>query len=238
MQRGYVGHRTWNAYGPDGPGQDSFCKTLILHVQAATQGPAAFDAAQSEATQQASTTAAASGTVESSSSLLEQDAGLLRRILATDTAVEALDSFVKAAERQQLAPNLTDADAELLLHRSLQAGNANLALSIYQQLCMASRAKGVSHWPSVTPQHTEALVTGLCQQLRVSDALAVLSSIRSHGMQGEAEVGVLDTVSGNIFAFVMLICWGQDPEILTCACWAAFCTATNVVLACILMPAS
>eukprot|EP00878_Enallax_costatus_P010383 GHUV01010836.1.p1 GENE.GHUV01010836.1~~GHUV01010836.1.p1 ORF type:complete len:576 (+),score=142.43 GHUV01010836.1:158-1885(+) len=163
------------------------------HVHVATQGAAAFESAQNnhEVTQQASTRSAASSTVTASCSLLEQDASLLRRILATDTAVEALDLYVQEAERQQQSPNLTDADAELLLRRSLQTGNATLALSIHRQLCTASRAKGlsdVSHWPSVTLQHTETLVTGLCQQLRVSDALAVLSSIRSQGMQGNAEV--------------------------------------------------
>lgn len=128
-------------------------------------------------------------------SLLEQDASLLRRILATDSAVEALDLYIQQADRQQRPHALSAADAELLLERSLEAGNAELAMSLYQQMCLAKRAQvrssftNQSFWPAATLQHTDTLVMGLCQQLRVSDALTTVSSIRSQGMQGAEEVG-------------------------------------------------
>jgi pentatricopeptide repeat protein len=90
---------------------------------------------------------------------------------------------------------VSTADVDLLLRCSLEAGNVSLALSIYQQLRAAQRAQAAggpaapaSTWPAATLQHTETLVKGLCRQLRVNDALAVLRSIRSHGVPGSEEV--------------------------------------------------
>lgn len=86
-------------------------------------------------------------------------------------------------------------DVDLLLRCSLEAGSVDLALSVYQQLRAAQLAQAAfgaaapaSTWPAATLQHTDTVVKGLCRQLRVNDALAVLRSIRAQGVPGSDEV--------------------------------------------------
>ncbi|WIA17196.1 hypothetical protein OEZ85_014079 [Tetradesmus obliquus] len=140
----------------------------------------------------------------SSNSMLGQasNASLLRRVVGTSTAAEALDLLIQQLDRQQRPHDISADDAELLLERALEAGNAGLALSVYQQLCAAKRAQGRSSlatpatvWPAAALQHTQALVMGLCRQLRVNDALATMRSIRSQGMPGADEVSFGQVVS-------------------------------------------
>lgn len=140
----------------------------------------------------------------SSHSMLGQasNASLLRRVVGTSTAAEALDLLIQQLDRQQRPHAISADDAELLLERALEAGNAGLALSVYQQLCAAKRAQGRSSlatpatvWPAAALQHTQALVMGLCRQLRVNDALATMRSIRSQGMPGADEVSFGQVVS-------------------------------------------
>lgn len=105
---------------------------------------------------------------------------------------------------------VSSADAILLLERALAAGNAGLALSIYQQLCIARQraqapwqsqaalggAAALPGWPAATLAHTTTLVLGLCRQLRVADALAAVAGMRGHGVGvGEAEMSFGHVVS-------------------------------------------
>eukprot|EP00882_Tetradesmus_deserticola_P023640 GHRQ01025739.1.p3 GENE.GHRQ01025739.1~~GHRQ01025739.1.p3 ORF type:complete len:143 (+),score=54.19 GHRQ01025739.1:215-643(+) len=130
------------------------------------------------------------------------NASLLRRLLGTSTAVEALDLLIQQLDRQQRPHTVSAGDAALLLERALEAGNTGLALSMYQQMCAAKRAQGrnslaspASAWPAATLQHMQTLVMGLCRQLQVNDALATIRSIRSQGMPGAVEVSFGHVVS-------------------------------------------
>jgi pentatricopeptide repeat protein len=141
------------------------------------------------------------GDADGSSHTLATDAGLLRRVVSTSTAAEALELLLDAQPKQQQQqgqqqPALSAADANLLLERSLEAANAPLALSLYQQLCAAKQAQvqggsssSSTTWPAATLQHTDTLIRGLCRQLRVAEALTTLRSIRSQGVHAsDAEV--------------------------------------------------
>lgn len=132
----------------------------------------------------------------SSEGFLQHDPSLLRRILSSNTAADAYEVILQHQGQKHHA--VTPADVDLLLRCSLEAANADLALSIYQQLCAAKRAQAAggsaappSTWPAATLQHTETLIKGLCRQLRVNDALTTLRSIRSQGVPGSEEVGCL-----------------------------------------------
>lgn len=169
-------------------------RTLDLLLQESAASDAAFSTSQLK--EQSSVAATASEPASPVVSVLERDASLLRRILASRSAVEALDLYIQQGDRHKQPHAFTAADGELLLKRSLQSGNTTLAMSIYEQMCIARRAQGragassVSAWPAATLQHTETLVMGLCQQLQVADALATVSSVRSQGMQGAEEVSL------------------------------------------------
>lgn len=128
----------------------------------------------------------------SSAGFLQQEPSVLRRVISCSTAADAYE-LLQQHHQQHLV--MSTADVDLLLRCSLEAGNVALALSIYQQLRAAQRAQAAegpaapsSSWPASTLQHTDTLLKGLCRQLRVNDALAVLRSIRSHGVPGSEEV--------------------------------------------------
>eukprot|EP00879_Flechtneria_rotunda_P008358 GHRR01008755.1.p2 GENE.GHRR01008755.1~~GHRR01008755.1.p2 ORF type:complete len:567 (+),score=195.61 GHRR01008755.1:328-2028(+) len=124
---------------------------------------------------------------------LSSNIGLLRSMLNASTAAEAADIHAEQCVGQQHR-SFTAADCEVLLRNSLAAGNVELAISVYQQMCSTLRAQGeprelcCSVWPSATVQHTQALVVGLCRLLRVSEALSVISSIKSQGLPATDEV--------------------------------------------------
>lgn len=161
------------------------------------QASAAFDAASTRQTTSQSQQRPSSDS-EGPGSIFSNNSRLLRRLLSTTTAAEALDLLTQQLDKQQSSHAITSDDAGLLLENSLSAGNTDLALSVYQQMCTAKRAQsssgGISSasvWPAATLQHTETLVMGLCRQLRVKDALAIMHSIRSQGVAGSDEVGVV-----------------------------------------------
>jgi pentatricopeptide repeat protein len=119
---------------------------------------------------------------------------VLRKVLSSSSAADAYEHILQ--QQQQQHHEVSTADVDLLLQCSLEAGNVDLALSVYQQIRAAKRAQAAggpaapaSAWPAATLQHTETLVKGLCRQLRVNDALAVLRSIRAQGVPGTDEVG-------------------------------------------------
>jgi pentatricopeptide repeat protein len=156
-------------------------ESAINQQQAATSSQGSVDYAQASSSQQ-----------QESSSAGFLPPSILRRVISSSTAVDAYELL---QQHQQQHVVVSTADVDLLLRCSLEAGNVPLALSIYQQLRAAQRAQAAngvaapaSTWPAATLQHTETLVKGLCRQLRVNDALAVLRSIRSHGVPGSEEV--------------------------------------------------
>lgn len=130
------------------------------------------------------------------SGVLQQNPSLLRRVLSSSSAADAYELLLQQQQQQQQPVGVSAADVELLIRCSLEAGNVELALSVYQQIRAAKRAQAAggaaataaSAWPAATLQHTEALVRGLCKQLRVNDALAVLRGIRAQGVSGTDEV--------------------------------------------------
>jgi pentatricopeptide repeat protein len=118
---------------------------------------------------------------------------LLRRVLSCTTAASAYELIAQQQTQQHYVVSTDDVD--LLLRCSLEAGSVDLALSVYQQLRAAQLAQAAfgaaapaSTWPAATLQHTDTVVKGLCRQLRVNDALAVLRSIRAQGVPGSDEV--------------------------------------------------
>jgi hypothetical protein len=172
-----------------------FCWLLNHAVLQASAVPDA--ASTSQQTTQEDLPSSKSNGSSTHSGMLSQasNVSLLRRVLGTSTAAEALDLLIQQLDRQQRPHTISAEDAELLLERALEAGNTGLALSVYQQMCAAKRAQGSSSlanpasvWPAATLQHTQTLVLGLCRQLRVNDALATTRSIRSQGMPGADEV--------------------------------------------------
>ena len=162
----------------------------------------------------------------SSAGFLQQEPSILRRVISSSTAADAYELL---QQHQQQHMVVSTADVDLLLRCSLEAGNVALALSIYQQLRAAQRAQAAggpaapsSTWPAATLQHTETLMKGLCRQLRVNDALAVLRSIRSHGVPGSEEVrGLL--LSGTLIWSIKLT--------LSCRAWPACFGMRRSVLA-------
>ncbi|GBF93654.1 hypothetical protein Rsub_06757 [Raphidocelis subcapitata] len=137
----------------------------------------------------------------SSGSRLARDPALLRRVAAARGAAEALDLL----QQQLQAEPVGAADAELVLSLALEKGNTDLALAIYAEMCAARRGAGgagagvlrarpaaaaaaAPQWPPATLATTAALVLGLCRQLRVAEALAVMQGMRSQGLPRAEEV--------------------------------------------------
>jgi hypothetical protein len=112
---------------------------------------------------------------------------VLRRILASNSAVEVLD----IVGQHTAAPGsdaLSEADCIAIITASLEKGKADLALSIYCEMCVTKREKtlrglaGALYWPAATLSTTSALVLGLCQQLRTAEALQVVADLRVQGL--------------------------------------------------------
>jgi len=165
-----------------------------LDASPSSKTPAATGAA--EGLQESSTAATSSRTSTTvSSTWLESTPNLLRRVLSTSSAAEAVDLIIQQLDRQNGLHALSAADGEVLLRKSLEAGNTALALSVYQQMCAAMRAQArgtpaaTSVWPVATLRHTQVLVVGLCRQSQVADALATVHAVRSQGIVGSEEVG-------------------------------------------------
>lgn len=117
----------------------------------------------------------------------------MRRLLLATSAAEALEiSLQQPGSSQSVRPE----DAQLLLSSSLEQGNIALALSIYREMCVAKQAQSQSStqrspWPEADLDTTAAVVLGLCRQVRVNDAVAVMESIRSQGVPRAEEVSRL-----------------------------------------------
>lgn len=89
---------------------------------------------------------------------------------------------------------LSEEDAEQVLITCLERGREDLALGIYRDMCLSKRsgiagtatgsawdAGGVS-WPAATIRTTSVLVLGLCKQLSVVEAMAVINGIKGLGL--------------------------------------------------------
>ena len=148
---------------------------------------------------------------------LAADPALLRRAAAARSAVEALDLLLHAdgaPAAAAAAAGVSAADAELLIGAALEKGNVELALAVYAEMCAARRsggggiggiggiagmpasgirssaagAGGPAAWPAATLATTAGLVLGLCRQLRVAEAVAVVQGVRSQGVPRNEEV--------------------------------------------------
>eukprot|EP00877_Chromochloris_zofingiensis_P002415 jgi/Chrzof1/12174/Cz06g23240.t1 len=128
------------------------------------------------------------------SSLLADNPLLLRRLLNTESATEALDIIIQQHDKASQRQLVSESEADLLISSSLEAGNVSLALSIYRDMCATRRAQArktidaACVWPAATLQTTVALVQGLCRQLRVAEALDIMEGIRAQGMPTADEV--------------------------------------------------
>lgn len=141
------------------------------------------------------------------SSLLADNPLLLRRLLNTESATEALDIIIQQHDKASQRQLVSESEADLLISSSLEAGNVSLALSIYRDMCATRRAQArktidaACVWPAATLQTTVALVQGLCRQLRVAEALDIMEGIRAQGMPTADEV--------------------CDREVADCSSWSA-----------------
>jgi hypothetical protein len=150
-------------------------------------------AASSQAT--SSNERSSSGSTTSTSDckgVLGGDAKLFRRVLSAASAAEVVDILVQ--QNEKVLKGIMPEDADLILASSLQQGNTALALSVYREMCIAKRAQtsgtstAVCSWPAAALGTTTAVVLGLCEQLRVNDALSVMEGIRSQGIPKAEEV--------------------------------------------------
>ena len=139
--------------------------------------------------------------------VLGADAKLLRRVLSAASAAEVVDILVQ--QHDMVLQGITPEDAELILQSSLQQGNITLALSVYREMCIAKRAQtsGTStatcSWPAAALGTTTAVVLGLCEQLRVNDALSVMEGIRSQGVPKAEEVSYWAIDGSAMYAFCL-----------------------------------
>eukprot|EP00899_Mesostigma_viride_P023798 jgi/Mesvir1/4602/Mv15827-RA.2 len=131
--------------------------------------------------------------------------------------LEALEEWAASPEGRAVSkdcgggmPEFSARDALVLMRGVLAAGNVDLALSIFQAMKAAGASKGynpaaartassssspssplqpaVWRWPVPDLPLHEALVQGLAANCRVSDAIAVVNSLRRRGAMGGAEV--------------------------------------------------
>ncbi|KIZ05021.1 hypothetical protein MNEG_2935 [Monoraphidium neglectum] len=118
---------------------------------------------------------------------------LLRRVACAKTSIEALDMLLQ--QHSQPFDGVEAADAELVLSLALEKSNVDLALAIYADMCASRRSAqrgrpGAAgpQWPAASLATTVALILGLCRQLRVVEALAVMQGMRTQGMPRNEEV--------------------------------------------------
>jgi hypothetical protein len=84
--------------------------------------------------------------------------------------------------------SVTEEECIAIIIASLEKGKVDLALSIYQEMCITKQEKtlrgipGALHWPAATLNTTSAIVLGLCQQLRIAEALQLVANMQVQGV--------------------------------------------------------
>lgn len=122
----------------------------------------------------------------------------LRQFSKARDASEALDIISETASKVTLTssdqhPILSQSDVRELISHCLEVDRVDLGLSILKAMSrttcgVAASGKGISSWPAADVETVQAVVLGLCQQVRVSDAMDVMEGIQQQGLPSSNEV--------------------------------------------------
>lgn len=122
----------------------------------------------------------------------------LRQFSKAQDANEALDLISETASKIHTSssakpPALIQPDVRNLISHCIGVDRIDLGLSIFKAMSrtssvMVAPGGGIRSWPAADVETVQAVVLGLCQQLRVSDAMDVMEGIQNQGLPSSDEI--------------------------------------------------